>query len=235
MKKLVSLALVGLLAGLMAVPAQAGKVKKPAGPVVVGTDAAGDWGTNADPTLGDTPIGDTLGQDLVGASIGMTEDKKSLNFIFQLNALPPSGGMPEFSRYTWDFTVDGGDTIELDGKFTNYSRGACDPTSGQCPPPRDPGMQPFLVRGACTVEALVVTNLTICEELARVQGVFDAAAGTITVTVPLEAIKAKPGSKIAGATGTFGTTVNAAPSGFLTMSGFPMDGLVTTKTFVVPR
>lgn len=233
MKKLAALALVGLLAGMLSAPAEAGK--KPKGPLVVGIDPVGDWGTNADPGLAGSPAGDVLGQDLVGASIGMSEDKKSVNFIFQLNALPPSGGMPEFTRYTWDFTVDGSDTLEIDGKFTNYSRGTCDPTSGQCPPPRDPGMQPFLVRGNCAPQDLTATTLTICEELARVQGVFDAAAGTITVAVPLEAIKAKPGSKIAGAMGTFETTVNAAPSGFFTMSGFPMDGLITTKTFVVPR
>lgn len=233
MKKLAVLALVGLLAGMLSAPAEAGK--KPKGPVVVGTDPAGDWGTNADPALGGTPVGDLLGQDLIGAALEMSEDKKSVNFIFQLNALPPTGGMPELTRYTWDFSVDGGDTLELDGKFTNYSRGACDPTSGQCPPPRDPGLQPFLVRGNCAPQDLVATTLTICEEFANIQGVFDAAAGTITVPVPLEAIKAKPGSKISGAIGTFGTTVSAAPSAFLTMSGFPMDGLITTKTFVVPR
>lgn len=228
---LMSLALV---AGMLLSPigvAEA-KKKKKSGPVVVGKDPAGDWGANADPNI--APLGDVFGQDLVSATIEMA-DAKTVNFIIGLNALPPSGGMPEASRYTWDFAVDGNDPLEIDGKFTNYSRGACDPTSGQCPPPRDPGMQPFLVRGNCAPTDLVATTFTICEELAQVQAVFDAAAGTITIPVPLAAIDAKPGSKIAGAIGTFSTTVNAAPSAFATYGTFPMDGLITTKVFTVPK
>lgn len=230
MKKLAVLALVGLLAGMLSAPAEAGKKKAPSS-LVVGTDAAGDWGANADPGI--APLGDVLGQDLVSAKIEM-DGADTVNFIIGLNALPPSGGMPEITRYTWDFTVDG-EQRELDGKFTNYSRGACDPTSGQCPPPRDPGLQPFLLRGKCTQTATPATTLNLCEELAKVQGIFDATAGTITIPVPLEALGAKPGSKITGAMGTFDSTISAAPSAFLTYGSFPMDGLLTTKTFVVPR
>ena len=229
MRKIAALASIGLLAGMLSVPAQAGN--KPKAPVVVGTDPAGDWGTATDPTI--APLGDVLGQDLVGASIGMA-DSSTINFVIELNALPPSGGMPEFTRYTWDFTVDG-ELRELDGKFTNYSRGACDPTSGQCPPPRDPGLQPFLLRGDCTETATPATTLRLCEELAKIQAVFDAAAGTITIPVPVDALGAKPGSKIVGAMGTFDSTISAAPSAFLTYGTFPMDGLLTTKTFVVSR
>lgn len=230
MKKLLSLALIGLLAGALFAPSNA--AKKPKGPVVVGTDVAGDWGSNTDPGI--APLGDVLGQDLVGAEIGLAEDKKTLNFVIKVNGLPPSGGMPEFTRYTWDITVDG-ELRELDGKFTNYSRGACDPTSGQCPPPRDPGLQPFLVRGNCTVDNTTPVALTICEELAKVQALFDAAAGTITIPVPIDALGAKPGSKITGSPGTFGGTISAAPSAFVTNSAMPMDLLTTTKTYVVPR
>lgn len=230
MKKFLSLALIGLVAGSLLAPANA--AKKPKGPLTVGTDAAGDWGSNTDPGI--APLGDVLGQDMVGAEIGLAEDKKTLNFVIKLNALPPTGGMPEFSRYTWDFTVDG-EERELDGKFTNYSRGVCDPTSGQCPPPRDPGMQPFLVRGNCAVDNTTPVALTLCEELAKVQGIFDAAAGTITIPVPLDALGAKPGSKITGAPGTFGGTISAAPAAFVTNGTMPMDLLTTTKTYVVPR
>jgi len=232
---LMSLALV---AGLMLAPIEAAsagkkKKKKKSGPVVVGEDPAGDWGSAVDPNIG--PAGDAMGQDLVGAEIGLDKDGKTINFVLKLNSLPPNGGMPEFTRYTWDFVVDGGDQMEIDGKWTNYTRGACDPTSGQCPPPRDPGQQTFLVRGNCHVEPLVATNFTICEELATVTGIFDAAAGTITVPVPMANIKAKPGSKIEGALGTFSTTINAAPAAFATSSAMPMDGLITTKAFVVPK
>ena len=233
-KSFAALALAATLAAAIALPAgTASAGKKVAGPVVVGTDDAGDWGAAVNSDI--APAGDALGQDLTGAEIAMSEDKKTINFVIKVNSLPPAGGMPEVSRYVWDFHVNGGDVMEIDGKFTNYSRGACDPTSGQCPPPRDPGLQPFLVRGNCVVEATPAMNLTICEELAKVQAIFDSAAGTITVPVPASAIGAKPGAKITGGAGTFGGTISAAPSAFFTRSDMPMDLLIVTGTFTVPR
>lgn len=228
-----ALALAATLAAVIAIPAGVANAQKAKGPVVVGTDPAGDWGAAVDPSIG--PAGDALGQDLVGAEISLAEDKKTLNFVIKVNSLPAAGGAPEVTRYTWDFHVDGSDVLEIDGKFTNYSRGTCDPTSGQCPPPRDPGLQPFLVRGNCTVDNSTPVALTLCEELAKVQGIFDAAEGTITVPVPAAAIKAKPGSKITAGTGTFGGTISAAPSAFFTNGTMPMDLLIVTKTYVVPR
>jgi hypothetical protein len=195
--------------------------------MVVGEDASGDWGTNVDPTL--SPIGDALGQDLVGASI--SGDSKTINFIIQLNSLPPSGGVPEFSRYTWDLNVDG-KFVELDGKFTNYTRGVCDPTAGSCPPPRDPGMQPFFVRGNCAANE---ANVTICEEIGVVQASFDAAAGTITIPVPGKLIGAKKGSKITPGTNIFGGSISATPAAFVSSSAAPLDFMSVTKTFVLKK
>ena len=120
-----------------------------------------------------------------------------------LNSLPANGGVPEVSRYTWDLTVDG-KFVELDGKWSNYSRGACDPTSGQCPPPRDPGLQPFIVRGDCTTDSTTPSSVTTCKELGIVQAIFDPASKTISVPVPLALIHAKAGSKIAPGTNIFG-------------------------------
>jgi hypothetical protein len=221
---LMSALLVGSLLGATG-PASAGKKKS--GPQVVGEDPSGDWGTTVDPTI--SPVGDALGMDLTSAAIAMN-GKDKVDFIIGVNSLPPAGGMPEVSRYIWDLNVDG-KFIELDGKFTNYSRGACDPTAGSCPPPRDPGMQPFFVRGNCT--AVEGTNVTTCEELGIVQGVFDAAKATITITVPLELIGAKPGSKINPDVNIFGGSIAAAPSTFLTSGNAPMDTLAITKSFVV--
>lgn len=223
----ISLVLTVALAGALLGPANlAAAAPKP---VVVGTDPADDWGQAQDPNI--APAGGVLGQELVEASIGMA-DKATLNFIIKVTMLPPTGGVPEFTRYIWDFNVNGNFT-ELDGKFTNYSRGACDPTSGQCPPPRDPGMQTFIVRGDCATDA--TTNVTTCQELGVVKGVFDAEAGTITIAVPLEIIKAKPGSKIEPGANIFGGSVSANPSAFFSSSGAPLDTLTITKTFVVPK
>lgn len=227
-RKLVALLVSGLVAGAVLVgPASvaSGAVK----PLVVGTDPDGDWGANVDPGI--APIGDALGMDLVAAEISKA-DAKTLNFVIKLNSLPASGGFPEIPRYTWDFNVDG-EFRELDGKFTNYSRGVCDPTAASCPPPRDPGMQPFFLRGNCGVTETPAINFTACEELEAIQAQFDAAAGTITIPVSLEALGAKRGSKITPAANIFGGSVSAAPSAFLTSGNFPLDTLTVLKTFVV--
>jgi hypothetical protein len=202
------------------------KAKKP---VVVGTDPTGDWGSNADPTVG--PAGAPLGQDLVEAAIGMA-DAKTVNFIITVTNLPPNGGVPEGTRYTWNMAVDA-EQIELDGKWSNYTRGACDPTSGNCPPPRDPGMQPFLIRTECASNGAAVA----CQEAGIVTATFDPATGTITVPVPVAMIGAKPGSKISGATQSDSgfSGLSAVPSAFYSLSNLPYDTLVVTKVFTVPR
>jgi hypothetical protein len=222
--------LIGLAAAVVAgaLTMSAGSAVAGKKPVVVGEDPAGDWGANVDAQL--APIGDAFGMDLTGAEISY--DGKNVNFVIKLNSLPPSGGAPEIARYTWNFFVDKKE-LELDGKFTNYSRGTCDPTAGTCPPPRDPGLQPFTVRGDCVENPTPATTITTCTEFAKVAGVFDAAAGTITIPVPAEAIGAKKGSKIAPGVNIFGGSISAIPSAFLSSSGFPWDVLILTKTFKV--
>lgn len=239
-KALAALLVTGLIAGALAATpgvasagkaeAQKKKKKKKAGPLVVGTDPAGDWGSNQDAAL--APLGDPLGQDLTEATITMGEG--TVDFIIKLNSLPPTGGVPEFSRYTWNFSVKG-EPRELDGKFTNFSRGACDPTAATCPPPRNPGLHPFSLRGNCGVTPIGTIDFTTCEELALIEATFDAAAGTITIPVPLDVLGAKPGTKIAPAVGIFGGTLSAAPAAWGTFDSFPMDTMMATKTFVIPK
>lgn len=233
LKAVVSMLLSGLLAASLvsaAAPASAGKDKKASGPQVVGTDADGDWGDGTIPA----ELGAAMGQDLVAAEISMA-DKETINFILKVAELPSSGGAPEISRYIWGLEVDG-EYVELDGKWSNYSRGACDPTSGQCPPPRDPGMQPFLVRANCA--AVEGQNVTTCEEVGVVKATFDTATGTITIPIPAAMINAKPGSKIAPGSSTFtsgaGGNIIAVVSAFLSTSNpAALDAMLVTKTFVV--
>ena len=231
-KALVSLALVAMIAasltGTAGVASAAKKKKAPKGPVVLGTDATGDWAYEGDNSI--NPIGDAMGQDLTEAAIEFVNGD-TLNFIITVNSLPAAGGMPEVTRYGWDMMVDG-ENVQLDGKFTNYSRGACDPTSGQCPPPRDPGSAPFMVRGKCAITG----NLNLCEELGIVEAVFDPAKGTITVPVPMEMIAAKKGTKITpSVSSVFGGTIEAAPSAFFTYGAFPHDAMILTETYTVPK
>ncbi len=222
MKRILGLLLsVGLVCGLMVEAAAAGKSK----PEVVGKDAPDDWGQDAFP--GASEVGSALGQELVEAAIGMA-DAKTINFVIKVESLPPWGGWPEVTRYLWDMNVDN-QGVQLDGKFTNYSRGICDPTSGQCPPPRDPGTQPFFVRTDCRAEAVGI----VCTEKAIVKASFDAGAGTITIPIPLKVIDAKSGSEISPANLFYGG-VAAVPSAFASSTGMPLDLLMPTKNFVVP-
>ena len=224
MKIRTALAAVAAASLLLVSGAQAEGETDYAAQVPVGEDVAGDWG-DADTA----PIGSKLGQDLVGASIGMrTAD--TVDFVIKVTELTANGGVPEVSRYTWDMLVDG-KFVELDGKWSNYSRGACDPTSGQCPPPRDPGLQPFFVRGDCVAGE---GNVTTCKEIGRVTAVFDAAAATITIPVPVTLLGAQPCSIIDAGPNLFGETVSATPAAFVSSSLAPLDTLFVEQTFEIP-
>ena len=231
MKTRVLAALLGaaLLTGVVVGSSAQAKPKKK-GPVVMGTDSPSDWGSNVDPTL--APAGESLGQEILEATIESI-DSKTLNFTIKVSSLPPTDGVPEFTRYVWTVNVDG-ELLQIDGKFTNYSRGACDPTAGTCPPPRDPGQAPFSIRGNCTDNGGAAVT---CEELGFAQGTFDSAAGTISVPVTLELLGAKPGSKITHGTqaGSNFAGIWAIPSAFVSQGNMPYDELLLTNTFTVPR
>ena len=202
-------------------------------PVVVGTDPADDW--DAADVPNENAVGDALAQELVQARIGMA-DSKTVNFVIVLNSLSPSGGVPEFTRYTWEMLVDSdgvmtlSDGIRLDGRFTNYTGegGACDPLSG-CPPPRDPGMAPFVVYSDCDPEFP-----TVCTEEGIVHASFDVDEATITIPVPLKMLGARPGSKIVAANSFFGG-IMAMPSAFGSLRRGPSDQMFPRKPFVIPR
>lgn len=227
---LAALAVAALVVGIVA-PASVAAPKKKSGPVVVGTDDPADWGANVDPTI--APAGAPLGMELVEASIEMA-DTATMNFVIKIGGLPPSGGIPEFVRYGWDFTVDG-EMFQLAGGFTELLRGMCNPlvTDPACPPAvGDPATLtdgPFFLRqGACTVQAA-------CAVLAIFNATFDAASSTITIPITLETVGAKPGSKIAAGAGPYGPGLYAAPGALVTYASLPMDTLMVTKTFVVPK
>lgn len=177
-------------------------------------------------------VGQALGQELTGAFIRLVDDV----YTFRIAAaeLPAIGGTPEVTRYGWSFTYNGA-AFELDGKFTNYSRGVCDPTSGQCPPPRDPGLYPFFLRGNCTTND---ANITSCEELAVYEATFDPAEGTIDIDVPAADLTddagVQPCDTIKGSASFLGGSVWAAPTALYTLSSFPNDQVTVRQAFQVP-
>jgi hypothetical protein len=230
-KKMLAMMLMTALAASVLAPATAGANSKPK---TVGTDEEGDWGSENATGEDISRIGHELGMDLTEAAIGM-DGKDTVNFVIKVTNLPGFGGTPEVARYIWSLEIDG-EYAELDGKFTNYSRGVCDPTSGKCPPPRNPGQQPFFVRGDC--EVVEGANLTTCKELGIVQAAFDTAESTITIPVPTEMLNIKPGSKIAPGSSSFtdqaGGPVIAIPSAFFSRTDMPRDALRIDKVYTVP-
>lgn len=194
------------------------------------TEAAGDWGDGGDQAA----IGSALGQDFEAAYLEYVDD--TIIFTLDMTELPAPGGMPEATRYGWSFRYNDLH-LELDGKFTNYSRGACDPTAGTCPPPRDPGMAPFLIRGNCYQDSSTPITLTLCEELANVSATFDPADGTITVPIPAAAL-APDGVQgcdvIAGTESFIGPAIWAAPSAFITNTAMPNDTAAHHTALVIP-
>ena len=219
--------LILLAAGLACLVAVIPAGAQPAdGETLTISDPAGDWNGGQGAQLGDA-----LGQDLVSASIGMST-AETVVFTIGVTSLPSIGGVPEVTRYQWQLLVDDR-TLVLDGKWSNYSRGVCDPTAGSCPPPRDPGPQPFFVRGNCTT----TQNVTTCQELATIKATFDTAKKTITVPVPATLLGLKPCSTIGDGPTLAGWAgpLTATPTAFATYGSFPMDGAALDgQVFRVP-
>lgn len=220
MRKPLRIVLATLVAMMTLLAPQAGRAE---GPHVVGLDPTGDWGENAGDT-GESEVGNQLGQDLIEAAIDNPAEGK-LVFIIKVAHLPEIGGAPEVSRYTWDLEVaeafgSRAVQVELDGKFTNYSRGACDPTGGSCPPPRDPGMAPFLIRGDCEGE-----SPKICIEKGITHATFDPSTGEIKIPVDVSVIaptfacplEIRPGVNL------FGGSLSASPAAFVSSSAVNAD------------
>jgi len=205
------------------------KKKKKSGPVVVATDPADDWGANVDPNI--APAGAALGMELLEASIGLSQDKKNIEFILKLAT--SGGGVPELVRWGWEFSVDA-NAYQLNGGRTELVRGTCNPliTDPMCPPNvGDPAQlvdYPFFVRsGTCTAGA-------DCKINAVVTATFDVASGTLTIPVPLDVVEAKPGSTIAPLGGLFGS-IYAAPGLLVTTNGLPHDAISLHKPYKLPK
>lgn len=198
--------------------------------VTGGFEKVGDWGGGGN----NAAVGAALGQDLEAAFIGYADE--TFTFVIDLASLPPVGGTPEVTRYGWSFRYNDLE-LELDGKFSNYSRGTCDPTAGTCPPPRDPGLNQFLLRGNCYQDTSLPMTLTLCEELANVQATFDPADGTITVPIPASALApdgVQACDEIVGLNSFIGQSVWSAPSAFVTNTAMPYDDALHYIPLVVP-
>ena len=185
----------GMLLVTMLVAARAGNAGAKA--TTVFEDPVGDAGLSSQSQP--VPGADQAGFDIVSGSIEKV--KSDLNFTVTHAAMPPSGALPEGFRLMWHFSVDG-----KQYRFTIKSAdiGKPDPLSG---PNGQERLGQLYLEGAFRLETFedgqTVGTLTmpVYTVVAMLDGVFDPAAGTVTVTLPMKVVKAKKGSAIAGGTG----------------------------------
>ncbi len=144
---------------------------------VVGTDPAGDWGSNHDPFIG--PLGGPVGQDLLEASIAVTEPGK-VDFVLKLAGLP-ADQMFDTTRYGWRFSVDRSAYLLTNFNVecvTDARPEDCEDTAGSGP-----------LFEIYTLKPHGFVGMVLAE--------LDRTANTITVSVPGHLIDTKEGSVIA--------------------------------------
>lgn len=188
MRKLMALLLV---AGMSALPIAGAHA---ATPKPLWTDPAGDAGND---TTGPLPAVDQAGVDLVSGTI--TASKGKITFSVTDAAMPPTGGIPEFARLIWGFSIDGHEyrwTVksqdvgkpDVVGGGTGTDRVGKVYTAGE-----------FRLED-CHDEATPAITLVQCDPIVYADGKFDTASKTISWVLPEAAVKAHKGSVIAPGT-----------------------------------
>lgn len=168
-------------------------------PVTVFTDATGDAGNEI---AGPLPGAAEAGFDMVEGRIRRV--KKNLEFTVVHASMPPGGALPEGARFYWHFAVGDEDYL-LGAKSADI--GKPDPVAGT-------GMERlgridldghFRIEQCSSEDAAAVT-LVRCEALDYLKGSFNPESASFRILVPLELIKAKPGSTITQSAAGRGST-----------------------------
>ena len=196
MRKYLALALTGAMLVGYAGAADAGKTAKPK---VIWTDAAGDTGIDQ---VGAVPPLAEGGFDLVKGTI--SKKGKDVVFAAEHSAMPASGSLPENFRFLWHFNV-GSKEYRLLAKAANIGKPDPVTQSGTDRIGKVDTAGHFRVEECSTDEALPV-KLSVCNPIAYITGAFDVAKKTLSINVPMKAIKVKTGSVIAGSTMAVATT-----------------------------
>jgi hypothetical protein len=182
--KRIAIALSSLLVVALLGPANA------AAPTKLWEDPAGD----ADNAQG---LGQSIpgGFDLVSGEI--TRTGANLDFTVTMADMPPVGSIPEGFRFLWAFSVNNKVTYRITAKTADIGKpdalgGETDERVGQVDPTGH-----FRLEGDCKAgETVGVLQPINCKPLAYVEGAFDPATSSLTVTIPMKLLKAKVGSLI---------------------------------------
>jgi hypothetical protein len=183
-------------------------------PVVLGTDPAGD-------NLGAAAT-QPLGTDLTGLALAHREpDVPELTFELRLADLRSPRGMFEAAQYNWDIEVDGGAAKPGGSNWSIKSMGSRATTQSTA-------------AYAGVFECVPGSTGTTCTEKAKAEAVYDTASKTVYVNVPLTAIGARPGSRIAAWNrGTNPVWVGPSAGGAQTLANL-FDTVPAHATYTVP-
>jgi hypothetical protein len=223
-RKKIALALTG--AALVAAVAPAASAGKPK---TVWEDEEGD-AFLGDATLG--PVFAGAGLDLTGGTI--RRDKENLEFTVTHASMPPSGSFPEGARFLWNITVDG-EPFRFTVKSVDL--GKPDVVAGQTTERvgRVDLQGHFRLEGECVTEPVGSVNAINCPPLAYLDGVFDPAAASFTITVPMELIGAKTKSKIVGGGGNICSICWVSHVAERSLDATIVDSAAQTTTYKVPK
>lgn len=181
MKKLISTLLAGgMLLGVIGA-AQAA-------PAVVVTDASGDATLESQ-----LPASVPGGWDITEGAI--ERDGANINFTVTHGDMPPFGSMPEATRFIWNFNV-GKNPFRLTVKSADL--GKPDVVGGQTDERvgRADVAGHFRLEGKCETDASLPLQRVNCPVIGYFEGAFDPASMSFTATIPMTALKAKPGVAI---------------------------------------
>jgi hypothetical protein len=200
MRKLATLLALMALLAVIAGPADA-KKKASAKPVKVFEDPAEDANN-----LGALPASVPGGFDLVSGTI--QQKGKGLEFVVTHGDMPPTGSIGEGFRLIWGVAVDG---TQYEMTIKSFDIGKPDVIAsamGQDPNGEERVGQVY--QGVARFEECGTISLGInwsqCTALGYYEAIFDPATMTATWTIPLDVMKAKKGSEIAGGGGGRATT-----------------------------
>lgn len=187
MKRLLALAVIGSLTLGLIGAAHAAKT------VRVFEDPVGDAGVEGG-NAGHHPVPglDQAGLDLVSGDI--TRVGKNLEFKVTSAGMPTTGSLPEGARFLWHFNVDG-EKFRLMAKSQDIGKPEPINQQGTDRIGRIDLAGHFRLEtcSETSIQGLTVSDCTVVEYL---DGTFDPASKSFTVTVPLKAIGAAPGSNI---------------------------------------
>ncbi len=200
------------------------------------TDNAGDSGA----TFFEQPIpgSEQGGFDLVSGAIA--KNKANLDFTVTSSAMPPFKTLPEGVRFLWAFAVNG----------VSYRVTAKAAEIGKPNPADQSNMDQigkvypdgfFRLEGDCGATAVGSVSLVGCKTIGYIAGKFDPASKSFTFSVPMNAVKAKPGSVLATGAGDASTLCAGAAACWISHAAerssdrTVIDSAIWTTTYKVPR